>query len=147
MGEYLRRAVEGDMDLLFDWANDQEVRENSFSTGQIAYGEHRRWFLGLLQDASRKQYIYLADEIPIGQIRVTLQKDKAEISYSISREWRGQGHGKRMLELLRHQLLLDAPGVRTLVAKVKKGNPASERAFLDTGYHKKYSLFELELKE
>lgn len=147
MDEYLREAVEADLDLLFDWANDPEVRRNSFSMAKIAYEEHRKWFLELLQDGSRKQYIYMADQIPIGQIRVIIQADKAEIGYSICKERRGRGYGKRMLALLQKQLLEDAPGVRTLAARVKEENPASEHAFLDSGYQKKYTLFELELKE
>lgn len=147
MDEYLREAVEADLDLLFDWANDPEVRRNSFSMAEIAYEEHRKWFLDLLQDGSRKQYIYMADQFPVGQIRVTIQADKAEIGYSICKERRGRGYGKRMLALLQKQLLEDVPGVRTLAARVKGGNTASEHAFLDSGYQKKYTLFELELKE
>lgn len=141
MCEYLREAAEEDMDLLFTWANDPEVRKNSFSTGNISYEEHKRWFAQLMQDGSRKQYIYMADGEPAGQIRLDLQGDTAEVSYSICAGKRGKGHGKKMIGLLR-ELLREESCVRTLTAKVKAGNPASERAFLADGYRKAYTLFE-----
>lgn len=37
---YLRDAVERDVDLLFQWANDESVRKNSFSTQDISYNDH-----------------------------------------------------------------------------------------------------------
>ena len=73
MDEYLREASERDLDLLYGWANDPEVRRNSFSTPQIPYQEHQEWFLGLLLDSTRKQYIYMAGQIPVGQIRIAVQ--------------------------------------------------------------------------
>lgn len=143
MGEYLREAVREDMEMLFQWANEPEVRKNSFSTQQISYEEHRQWFLKLLKDTSRKQYIYMADQVPVGQIRAAIYEKKAEISYSISREWRGQGYGKKMLALFQKQLLKDEPGVSILTAKVKKGNVSSEKAFIKAGYQARYTVFEL----
>lgn len=147
MGEYLREASEADLDLLFDWANDPEVRKNSFSTAQISYEEHQKWFKKLMQDKARKQYIYLVDEIPAGQIRIEKTGDSAEVSYSICAEQRGKGHGRKMLDLLARQLLKEEPELSKLTAKVKEGNLASERAFLDNGYQKKCILFEFHLKE
>ena len=41
---YLRVADWGDVDLLFSWANDKEVRKNSFSSEPICYEEHLAWF-------------------------------------------------------------------------------------------------------
>lgn len=147
MDEYLREAGERDLELLLGWANDPQVRENSFTTAQISYGEHQKWFSSLLEDSSRRQYIYMAGPNPVGQIRIAVQGDAAEVSYSIGKEWRGQGYGKRMLALLRKQIRKDMPKVRRLTAKVKEGNLVSEQVFLNNGYQKKYSLFESELKE
>ncbi len=145
MSEYLREAVKGDMDLLFQWANEAETRRNSFSVREISYEEHRQWFLKLLSDDTKRQYIYMDGQIPIGQIRAAVQEEKAEISYSICRERRGQGHGKKMLELLQEQLLADEPQVCVLTAKVKAGNAASEKVFLKAGYRPQYTMFKLRL--
>lgn len=37
MGEniYLRKATPEDMKMLFDWANDEDVRRNSFNSNKI----------------------------------------------------------------------------------------------------------------
>lgn len=147
MSDYLRKAVKEDMDLLFAWANDPKVRKNSFFTAQISYEEHQKWFLELIRDASRKQYIYMVDKVPAGQIRVELDKERAEIGYSVCAEYRGCGYGKRMLALLPGQLKKDAPGVQILTAKVKEGNLASEGVFTKNGYRRIYTVFEFDLKE
>jgi len=34
---FLRKATLSDIDLLYEWANDPVVRENSFSTESISY--------------------------------------------------------------------------------------------------------------
>ncbi|WP_158002136.1 hypothetical protein [Clostridium botulinum] len=43
-GDYmtkLRKVNEKDCEPLFQWANDKEVRKNSFNTEDIIYEEHR----------------------------------------------------------------------------------------------------------
>lgn len=39
-----RPASHEDIDLIFKWVNDPEVRYTSFSQDEIAYSEHQRWF-------------------------------------------------------------------------------------------------------
>lgn len=140
--EYLRSAAAADVDLLFQWANEPEVRSHSFSTAAITYEEHCQWFQRLLQDASRRQYIYMAGDIPVGQIRVQMQGERAEIGYSIDKAWRGRGYGKKMLLLLEQKLLSEQPEIRILTAKVKAGNVPSEHVFLKAGYRPQYTMYE-----
>ena len=59
MKTYLRTAEETDMMLLFEWANELSVRQNSFSTEEISYEEHKNWFQELQRDPQRRQYIYM----------------------------------------------------------------------------------------
>ena len=40
---YLRTADENDMDLLFQWANDPDVRKNSFHSEPISYETHKKY--------------------------------------------------------------------------------------------------------
>lgn len=145
MHEYLREAAEADLELLLAWANDPQVRNNSFSTAQISREEHQEWFRKLQRDPDRKQYIFMAGQTPVGQIRVAVEADSAEIGYSVFREYRGRGYGKKMLALLPGQLKQDFPGVRVLTARVKEGNTASEQAFLKSGYHRTSTSFACEL--
>ena len=59
MQQYLRKATIEDMDLLFQWANDSVVRKNSFSTAEISYEEHMKWYHNLLKREDCMQYIYM----------------------------------------------------------------------------------------
>lgn len=147
MSGYLRLAAEQDMELLFQWTNDPMVRKNSFSTEEISYEEHKEWYRKLLNRCDCRQYIYMLDEEPIGQVRIKLVEDTAEIGYSISPEKRHMGHGKKLLSLLAGQMAVDFPEVKKLVGKVKPENIASQRAFRNAGYEEKYYAYEMFLQE
>lgn len=146
MREYLRAAEEQDMELLFVWANEPEVRRNSFSTKEILYEEHQKWFTDLLNREDCRQYIYMQDNDAVGQIRITKQGEDAEIGYSIRADKRGMGHGKKILQLACEKVSQDFPEVKKLTAKVKPNNKVSQRAFIKTGFEKKYDVFELAVK-
>lgn len=145
MIEKLRLATQDDVDLLFGWANEEEVRKNSFSTEKILYEDHVQWFQRLLKREDCKQYIYYVDDVAAGQVRVTVEGDKAEIGYSICASCRGKGYGKKMLRLLQEQLKQDMPEVKTLVARVKPENIASQKVFLGLGYEETHRQYEIEI--
>lgn len=142
---YLRAAAEEDKDLLFGWANEPAVRANSFSTSLITYEEHEAWYSKVMSAEDCRQYIYMHDGKPVGQVRVEVCGKEAEISYSICAGMRGMGHGKNMLQLLRSQVKKDFPEAEKLTAKVKPDNIASGKAFLNAGYEKKYEVFETDI--
>lgn len=147
MKAYLREATEEDMVLLFQWVNEPGVRKGSFSTAAITYEEHKMWYKKLLARKDNRQYIYICDGEAVGQARIAVSEDAAEIGYSICVEKRGMGHGKNMLRLLEIQVRKDFPNVKKLVAKVKLDNIASKRAFVDTGYIAAYEVFEKKIME
>lgn len=142
---YLRSAVEEDIDLLFQWANETTVRQNSFSSFPITYEDHRKWFKRILSSENDKQYIYMYGKEAIGQVRIAIVGIEAEVSYSICVEKRCMGYGKEMLRLLQEQVSCDFPQVKKIIAKVKSDNIASQKAFLDVGYTKKYEVLELDV--
>lgn len=147
MNGYLREAQENDTDLLYNWANEEAVRRNSFHTEQIPYSEHLNWFHNLLTSSCIKQYIYIDDGEPVGQVRITVDKDEAELSYSITKEKRGMGHARIMLTLLKQKVQEDFPQVKKLTAKVKSSNLASQKVFRGLNYESKYEVFETVLEE
>lgn len=140
---YLRIGEEDDIDLLFEWANDPDVRKNAFHTEAIPYETHQKWFKNLMQDDTQVQYIFMVDEKPAGQIRLSLSDEEAVIDYSIAPDMRGRGYGKVMLELVREEVGRTYPFVRTLIGKVKKGNLASANCFAACGYEECFTQFEL----
>ena len=145
MKVYLRDVTEQDRDLLFQWANDKDVRKNSFSTEKIAYEEHCRWFDKMMQNENCIQWILQADDEPVGQIRVSIEGENAEIGYSVSAERRGEGFGKMLLKLVKQRVQADFPNVKRLIAKVKPENVASRKAFEDNGYRVTYEQFEVDM--
>ena len=147
MKAYIRKASEDDMDLLYQWVNDEMVRANSFSTAWISYEEHKKWFMDLLADCWRQQYIYVYEQEEIGQIRLTINGEKAEIGYSIQKDKRCMGHGKILLRLLTKQVKKDFPAIKKLVAKVKSENVASQKVFIQLGFEESAKEFELLLDQ
>lgn len=143
MGRYLRRATKEDRDLLFQWANDSLVRKNSFSTAKISYEEHVKWFAKILKRDDCIQYIYMDDDCPVGQVRITLKADTAEIGYSICAEKRRLGYGQDLLHLISERVWEEFPNVKKIIGEVKPENTASQKAFLDAGYRETYRVFEM----
>lgn len=142
MRGYLRRVSKEDIDFLFELANDKKVRQNSFSTKEIMYDEHRKWFAAVLDREDYKQYIYMLDEKSIGQVHIEMCGSKAEIGYSICEEYRGQGLGKELIRLIQLQVKKDFPHIETLTAKVKPENTISQKVFEAEGFQEKYYVYE-----
>ena len=146
MNAYFRQATESDCDLLYEWANDKTVRAGSFCSEPIPYEGHCRWFANVLASKEIIQLIYMVDNDPVGQVRLTVEGDKAELGYSICSRYRMQGQGKRMLGLLPEYIRENYPEIKAITAKVKPENAASHRNLLAVGYVKQYEEYELDVR-
>ena len=47
---FLREALQLDVELLYKWANDPIVRQNSFQTEEIPHDTHREWFDRMMEN-------------------------------------------------------------------------------------------------
>lgn len=128
---YLRKA-ESNLDalILFEWANESTVRANSFNNEKISIIDHFNWFNNkiMCEDA----HIYILTDLYksyIGQIRVDKVDEYFEIGFSISNAYRGRGFGNKIV-----QLLLTEMGNVNYLAKVKTGNVASKKVFINNGF-------------
>ncbi|MBE6099365.1 MAG: GNAT family N-acetyltransferase [Anaerovibrio sp.] len=130
---YLRPATVDDARLIFEWANDPEVRENSFNTDDILWDDHLAWFNRTLADESTLLFILMKDDAPVGQVRL-VNSDKWQISYSIASVYRGQGYGKLILQLAENELVVEGHGGEKLYAEVKMDNIASQKIFTGLDY-------------
>jgi UDP-2,4-diacetamido-2,4,6-trideoxy-beta-L-altropyranose hydrolase len=133
----LREAVAADVTLLFNWANDEEVRNNSISQEPIIWDNHVNWFNSRLIDPNTKMLILESNYVPVGQMRLVLLDGCWTINYSIDKSYRGKGYGKKivLLSLEKH------PSV-PFRAVVKKSNIASQKVFEDIGFISEYSTDE-----
>lgn len=142
---FLRKADKGDIDLLFKWANDPVVRSNSFNTDPISYDNHVRWFKKIMGDPTVLQFILMEDDIPVGQIRLSIDGEEAEIGYSIGADFRGKGYGHKILEYIVNEVKNHYPKIKRLIAKVKHENLASSKLFESEGYAINYICFTQEI--
>ena len=138
----LRPVVAADEALLLHWANDPQVRANSFSPEPIAPKDHHHWFQKGLTDPNRLLLIATAaDGCLIGQIRFdrqsgSAQADGSEAAVDLSLDRCARGHGLAA-ELVR--LGLQAmeqrwgPAVEA-VAEVLTSNTASNACFARAGF-------------
>lgn len=134
--------VKADMeyvDVVFQWANDVTTRENAFNTNPIPYHDHIRWYSKKIDEESTLFYICKENDLNVGQLRLELEGNRAVISYSVDKDQRGRGLGKKIIkyaeELIRDNNISELDEV-VLVGKVKKTNIASQKCFLTEGYSK-----------
>lgn len=127
----VRPATADDEGLLWGWANDPAVRSSSFSPEPIPLEDHRTWLASRLADpASRLAIVELSDGIPLGQVRLDIDGDRARLDYSIEAGHRGAGWAAPMLDAAIRSVWDDpALGlVARIDAEVRPGNDASSRA-------------------
>lgn len=129
MNLYLRIAEERDCDLLFNWANDYDVRKNSFNSDYIFYKDHKKWFGEKINSENNFIFIYCLDEMPIGQIRIDVKDKIGIIDYSIDKRFRGKGFGESIMEELIEKIKLSNIELEKLIGRVKLGNIPSQRIF------------------
>jgi UDP-2,4-diacetamido-2,4,6-trideoxy-beta-L-altropyranose hydrolase len=130
----LRPMRENDSRLLWEWANDPQVRAAAFSQGPIPWEEHRVWFASKMRDPDCR--ILVAEDSqgrPVGQFRVDWRTDQdGEIDVSVSSECRGEGYGAVLIDFGVSSAFKEK-GER-LHAIVKEENQASRRSFEQAGF-------------
>lgn len=133
---FLREAKWEDMEQLFLWANDKEVRKNSFFMEPISYEEHQKWYEKKLKEESTQMYILCDGSLEVGSLRLEYDAEGAEISYSIAPEYRGCGYGKELISLAEQEVRqwAEKSGKAVIKAQVKPENQASNRIFTEAGY-------------
>jgi UDP-2,4-diacetamido-2,4,6-trideoxy-beta-L-altropyranose hydrolase len=138
----LRRAMATDEALLLRWANDPQVRANSFSPELISPVDHHRWFQASLANDQRLLLIAIdSSGCPIGQIRFDLQSSgssnqprEALIGLLLDRCARGRGLATDLVRL-GLQMMQQHWGPDTeVVAEVLAANSASQATFAKTGF-------------
>lgn len=130
-----RKADLGDTRLYFDWANDCDVREQSYNSAVIDFENHKNWFESKLDDNSCMMLVFQNEEnLKIGQIRIQKESDKeALIGISIASEHRGKGYARVMLEMASDFfLVLNENAI--INAFIKEKNLSSKYAFEKAGF-------------
>jgi UDP-2,4-diacetamido-2,4,6-trideoxy-beta-L-altropyranose hydrolase len=130
----LRGARPDDVRLLWEWANDPEVRAASFSSAPIPWETHVAWFAEKIDRSG--SLIFIAEDeggTPFGQIRFDLKGGEAELNLSLAKEKRGMGLAVPLIEAGTREIL-GCTECERVHAYVKPQNAASARAFERAGF-------------
>ncbi len=132
----LRPADESDCRMIYNWANDEIVREASFSTETISWDNHVEWFQTKLKDSGCEIYIaHNEDGIQLGQVRFEMDHNDAIISISLDPACRNKGYGRQIIAMGTRKIM-ERRNVEQVRAMVKKSNIASLRAFKNASFEK-----------
>ena len=129
----LRSALPEDTELIWRWANEKNVRENSYSHKPIALSEHQEWFTKKLASSNTLMFILELGNIPAGLIRYDRSESTATIGFSIDPRFRGLGLGQKIISQTT-TLAFEKLHVTVLKAEVFKGNHASNAIFKQNGF-------------
>ena len=130
----LRSVSEDDCKLIWQWANDPDVRARSFSSQPIPWDEHVQWFNTKHKALDCRFYLALdAHDTPLGVIRFDLYQDNATVSVTIDSQFRTQGYGNQLINLASAKLFRTSD-IAYIDAYIQPDNQASLRAFQKAGF-------------
>jgi UDP-2,4-diacetamido-2,4,6-trideoxy-beta-L-altropyranose hydrolase len=123
-----------DRDMVFRWRNDPfVVAQGSFHRG-VEWEEHQGWFEETILGNSRRMFIVLDQENPIGQIRFD-RKGQREcvVSVYLLQAFTGRGLGVQAIRM-GCAAIFEVWDVDRVIACVRLDNQASRSAFLKSGF-------------
>ena len=130
----LRPVSIRDSELLWKWANDPEVRSQSFTQDAVSWSVHEQWLKSKLKDSDTLVRIAENDRHDsVGIVRFALRQRKAVVSISVAREFRGKGLAPAVLKCALDELTRTT-SIRQVSAFVKPGNLSSVRLFQGAGF-------------
>jgi UDP-2,4-diacetamido-2,4,6-trideoxy-beta-L-altropyranose hydrolase len=132
----LRKAAAADAEALFGLANDDIVRQNSFSQGKIKWAEHIQWLNEKLGNGDCLLLIVDYSGKFAGQVRfdVIPQQTEAVINISLCKSVRGLGLSPLVINKSIEELLNVRKDVKLIKAYVKDENIPSIKAFEKAGF-------------
>lgn len=108
---------------------------------------HVEWFNRIITDDYVALYIMMERNIPIGQIGLNIDGNEAEISYSISANFRGKGYGRKILQLMADEVQRNFHHSTSLISKAKSDNISSIKLFENYGFYIKYVSYTMKINE
>jgi RimJ/RimL family protein N-acetyltransferase len=130
----VRRALPEDVMDILHWRNDPHVCAMSRQNEPIHEAEHRTWYSRAVDDPDRLLIIGSLAGQKVGIVRFDrLQESLWEVSITLAPEARGQGLGRRLLELALECLHV-AHASAEVLAVARLSNEPSVRLFLSLGF-------------
>jgi len=132
----LRQATFEDAHDIFNLANDDVIRKNSFKPGKIEWEHHLEWLKEKLVDSNCSFFIVECLGQLAGQVRfdVTSQQGGAVVNISLKKNMRGLGLSPVVINESTEKLMKLREDVKLIRAYVKAENIASMKAFEKAGF-------------
>jgi RimJ/RimL family protein N-acetyltransferase len=135
-----RMATQEDALLYFNWANDAEVRKNSFHSNTISYEDHVRWFNKKLISGKCSFYLFSNIQgVPVGQVRIESSLEETVIGISLDSAFRGKDLSRKLLKMATNDYLTRHP-TEKISAYVKHENISSYKSFLAASFKEVQSV-------
>jgi UDP-2,4-diacetamido-2,4,6-trideoxy-beta-L-altropyranose hydrolase len=132
----IRRATAADCRLLWELANDPEVRASAFSPASIPWEDHVAWFESKMQTATCHILVGEVEGAVTGQVRIDERPDgQGEIDVSVACEFRGKRLGGRLIDLAVRKVF-ESTAIARIHAYILEQNKASQRVFEKAGFHR-----------
>ena len=128
----LRKAEKADVNLIFDWSNDELVREQSYNSQKIELKAHIKWYNNKYQDPKSLFLILELKNEPFGLVRFDIQKQNAIVGVLIGSNYRGKGLSINSLILACSEYFKSND--KPILAYIKETNKASITAFGKAGF-------------
>lgn len=129
----LRPAAITDAETLWRWRNDIDTRRASWDGRTVALPDHVAWLRETLARPDRRLYVAMLGTAAVGTARLDVEGVAAEVSITVSPEWRGRGLAPRVLDALIRAAFGEL-GIERLVARIKCDNRPSRLAFARAGF-------------
>lgn len=128
----IRKAESKDVDLLYNWSNDELVRTQSFTSEKIPYSAHCEWFTSKLESNNSLIFIVEIDSVPAGIVRFESNDETTTIGTSIDKLYRGKGLGGAIIRIGTTEYFKE--NYLPILAMIKKDNIASIKSFEKAGF-------------
>lgn len=131
---YLREATKEDAEILFKWVNKEDSLSNKLNTNEaVTFANHLKWFANKIVDSNCAIWIIVAQEEPVGQLRLEVREKNVEVDIYVTSKARGLGAAKKALNVAAEKAkqIWSSP---TLIARIKNNNFVSRRLFKSAGY-------------
>lgn len=127
-----RPVFAADKELIYEWANDADTRQNSFQTAEISFEEHSNWFDAKLKDERASYFIVEHEGEAAAFVRFDKKETETVIGINLAKQFRGRGLAADCLKgsckcyFEKHD--------STVFAYIKESNPASIKSFEKAGF-------------
>lgn len=131
---HFQKVAWHDARLMWEWANDAEVRSESFFSKPIPWEVHRDWVREKLADPQAQMWIAREEGVAVGVVRLQVKSESfVEIAITVAPQSRGNGLAPHLIQ---HAVdwVVQCWHVPQLQALIKPKNIASRKAFEAAGF-------------